>query len=227
VTPATRPDPATAAAAGRAARGVRTPSGVVVVTDRRQAVAPLLEQVVAAVAGGARWVLLREKDLPTRERAALADRLREALAPYGARLIVAGPDPLGGDAVHLAGADPVPALDEGVLVGRSCHGPADLDRLTVEHYVTVSPVFASASKPGYGPPLGPDGLAGLCRRTHRPVLALGGVETPQRAAACVAAGAVGVAVMGAVMRASDPAAVVAGLCRAVEGIGPDSEGRPA
>lgn len=227
MTPATGPDPATAPAVGSAAREVRTPSGVVVVTDRRQAVAPLPQQVAAAVAGGARWVLLREKDLPTRERAALADRLREALAPYGARLIVAGPDPLGGDAIHLAAADPAPAPDAGVLVGRSCHGVADLERLTVEHYVTVSPVFASASKPGYGPPLGPDGLAYLCRRTHRPVLALGGIETPQRAAACVAAGAAGVAVMGAVMRAKDPAAVVADLCRAVERVGPDSEGRPA
>ncbi|HLV57877.1 MAG TPA: thiamine phosphate synthase [Natronosporangium sp.] len=206
---------------------MRTPSGVVVVTDRRQAVAPLPRQVAAAVAGGARWVLLREKDLPARERAALADRLREVLAPHGGRLIVAGPDPLGGDAVHLAAGDPAPAPDTGLLVGRSCHGAADLDRLTVEHYVTVSPVFASASKPGYGPPLGPDGLAYLCRRTRRPVLALGGVETPQRAAACVAAGAAGVAVMGAVMRAEDPAAVVAGLCRAVERDGPDSEGRPA
>ncbi len=205
----------------------RSPSGVVVVTDRRQATAPLPEVVAAAVAGGARWVLLREKDLPRSERLVLARRLQEILAAVGGRLVVAGADPLGGDAVHLAAAEPLDAVPaprrrdgaaaHPVLIGRSCHDAKEIARLTVEDYVTVSPVFPSASKPGYGPPLLPEGLARLCRLAGRPVLALGGVETPERAAACVAAGAVGVAVMGAVMRADDPAAVVAGLCEAIAG----------
>jgi thiamine monophosphate synthase len=205
-----------------------------VLTDRRQAAAPLPELVAAAVAGGARWVLLREKDLPYAQRYALAQRLRSVLAPAGARLVVAGPDPLGGTAVHLSATDPArpassimesaprPAGDPpgpggGGLVGRSCHGPAELARLTTEDYLTLSPVFPSASKPGYGPALGPAGLARLIRIAGgRPVLALGGVDTPERAVACVAAGAAGVAVMGAVMRAADPAGVVAALRAAVD-----------
>jgi thiamine-phosphate pyrophosphorylase len=198
------------------------PGGVVVVTDRRQARRPLPEVIEAAVAGGARWVLLREKDLPRAERATLAARLRETLAPVEGRLIVAGPDPLGGDAVHLAANDPdgrevvghggEPAQVR--LVGRSCHSTTEIDRLTVENYLTVSPVFASTSKPGYGPALGLAGLAALCEHARpRPVLALGGVEEPRQVAACVAAGAAGVAVMGAVMRAADPAAVVRSMCQ--------------
>ncbi len=196
------------------------PSGVVVVTDRRQARARLPEVTAAAAAGGARWVLLREKDLPRAERLALAGELRRILTPVGGRLIVAGRDPLGGDAVHLSAADPPTENHDQRgrgLVGRSCHDADEVGRLTIEDYLTVSPVFASASKPGYGPPLGVDGLATLCRLTDRPVLALGGVETPDRAAACIAAGAAGVAVMGAVMRAPDPAAVVAELSAAVAG----------
>jgi thiamine-phosphate diphosphorylase len=189
---------------------------VVVVTDRRQARWPLPDVIRAAADGGARWVVLREKDLPRDERAALAEELRAVLSPYGGRLIVAGPDPLGGDAVHLsaAGPYPPPAL---ALVGRSCHDESELRRMSTEDYVTLSPVFPSRSKPGHGPPLLPDGLARLIARAGKPVLALGGVETPERAAACRAAGAAGVAVMGAVMRASDPAAVVAGLAGAVVG----------
>lgn len=191
-----------------------------VVTDRRQARAPLPEVVAAAAAAGADWVLLREKDLPYPRRRALAERLREAIAGSGTRLVVAGPDPLGGDAVHLSARDAPPApaaTGHGAVtvVGRSCHGADELARLTREDYVTVSPIFPSASKPGYGPPLWPDGLRALCRRADRPVLALGGVETPERAAAAVAAGAAGVAVMGAVMRAADPAAVTAALRDAV------------
>jgi thiamine-phosphate diphosphorylase len=188
---------------------------MVVLTDRRQAGGRSLTEVVAAaVAGGVRQVVLREKELARPERAELAARLRAILEPAGGRLIVAGPDPLGGDAVHLAAADPAPAPEIG-FVGRSCHGPAEVDRLDTEDYAFVSPVFPTATKPGYGPALGTAGLAALAARTVKPVFALGGIETPDQAAACLAAGAAGIAVLGVVMRAADPAAVVAGLLAAV------------
>jgi len=182
------------------------PEGVVVLTDRRMARRSLVETVAASVEGGARWLVLRERDMVPEERAALAADLRAVLADSGGRLIVAGPDPLGGSAVHLAAAGPYPPPDL-ALVGRSCHDEGELSRLTTEHYAMVSPVFPTPSKPGYGPPLGLDGLARLAAHSPVPVLALGGV-TPANAAACIAAGAAGVAVMGAVMRADDPAAVV-------------------
>lgn len=194
----------------------RPVSRVVVLTDRRQARRPLAETVAAAVEGGARWVVLREKDLPREERAALAAALRDLLAPVGGRLIVAGPDGLGGDAVHLAAAGPYPP-PRLALVGRSCHDAAELSRLTTETYAMVSPVFPTPSKPGYGPALGVHGLARLVARSPVPVLALGGV-TPDTAYRCLAAGAAGVAVMGAVMRAHDPAAVVRDLRSATSSV---------
>ncbi|MEQ4302795.1 thiamine phosphate synthase [Plantactinospora sp. B6F1] len=191
------------------------PRGIVLVTDRRQASRPLDEVVRAAVDGGARWVLLRERDLPRPERLELARRLRAILAPVHGTLLVAGPDPLGGDAVHLpaVGPYPPPGLP---LVGRSCHDLTELGRLSTEDYLTLSPVYPSPSKPGYGPPLGPDGLAGLVGRSRVPVVALGGVGTPAQVGACLAAGAAGVAVMGAVMRSDDPAGLVRHLCAAAE-----------
>jgi len=189
-------------------------NGVLVLTDRRQAVRPLTQVVRAAVDGGARRVVLRERDLPPTERAGLAAELREILVAAGATLIVAGPEPLGGAAVHLAASGPYPPPPV-ALVGRSCHDEAELARLTTEDYVTVSPVFPSSSKPGYGPPLGLTGLALLVRRSPVPVLALGGVDTAEQVAGCMAAGAAGVAVMGAVMRAADPTAMVRALSEAV------------
>ncbi|WP_446220812.1 thiamine phosphate synthase [Micromonospora sp. IBHARD004] len=178
-------------------------SGLVVLTDRWQARRPLAQVVAAAVAGGARWVVLREKDLPRAERAALAADLRPILAEAGGTLIVAGPDPLDGDAVHLPSAGPYPPPRHG-LVGRSCHDRAELSRLTTEDYATLSPVFPTRTKPGYGPPLHPDGLRDLIQASPVPILALGGVETPEQVHACLDAGAVGVAVLGAIMRARDP-----------------------
>ncbi|MEV4841707.1 thiamine phosphate synthase [Micromonospora matsumotoense] len=224
--------------------GGRGPSGVLLLTDRRAARADLVDVVAGAVRGGVRWVVLREKDLPRAERAALAVDLRAVLAEAGGTLIVAGPDPLDGDlrgadprggdlhsgdprgagprgagpfrgaAVHLAAAGPYPPPPAVGLVGRSCHDAAELARLTTEDYVTLSPVWPTRSKPGYGPPLFPEGLRRLARISPVPVLALGGIETPDQVTACAEAGAVGVAVLGAIMRAADPTAVAAALTSA-------------
>ncbi|MEU8013341.1 thiamine phosphate synthase [Micromonospora parva] len=189
------------------------PSGVVVLTDRLVARGGLDRVVAAAVAGGVRWVVLREKDLPRAERAALAADLRAILADVGGTLVVAGPDPLGGDAVHLPAAGPYPPPPH-QLVGRSCHNQAELTRLTTEHYVTVSPVHPTRTKPGYGPPLGADGLRKLIEASPVPVLALGGIETPDQVTACVQSGATGVAVLGALMRAENTTETAATLTSA-------------
>jgi thiamine-phosphate pyrophosphorylase len=201
-----------------------TPSGLVVLTDRRltdrrltagsrPSVSELPSVVEAAVRGGAAWVILRERDLPYAVRRALADELRAVLPP--GRLIVAGPDPLGGDAVHLAEADPWPAPGVG-LVGRSRH---DLVSPSEEDYVTLSPVFWTATKPGYGPPLGPGEAARLAGAV--PWLALGGIDSATRVGACARAGAAGIAVLGAVMRASDPESVARELSTAFAAAGRD------
>jgi thiamine-phosphate pyrophosphorylase len=195
-----------------------TPGGLVVLTDRRLAAGPLRPVVEAAVRGGAEWVVLRERDLPYASRRALAESLREVVPP--GRLIVAGPDPLGGEAVHLASGDPMP-VPRVSLVGRSRHSAVGM---SIEDYVTLSPIYPTASKPGYGPALGPDGAARLAGVV--PWLALGGVDSAGRAEACVAAGASGIAVMGAVMRAPDPegtarvlsSAAAAGALSAASGV---------
>jgi thiamine-phosphate pyrophosphorylase len=178
---------------------------LLVLTDRTQAAAPLPEVVAAAVAAGARAVVLREKDLAPPERAALFDALAAVLAPVGGLLVAAGAaGSAGRGAVHLSAADPVPA-PRPPLVGRSCHCAGEVVRAAAEgcDWVFVSPVYATASKPGYGPALGPAGLARLAAGAP-PVYALGGV-TPDAVADCLRAGAHGVAVMGPVMR--DPSVV--------------------
>lgn len=186
------------------------PNGLVVLTDRRVARRPLVEVVAEAVAGGVRWVVLRERDLPRAERAALAGALRRVLTPVGGTLVVAGPDPLGGSAVHLSAAGPYPPPRPG-LTGRSCHDGAEVKRLTVEDYAMASPVYPTRTKPGYGPPLLPTGLAALIELCPVPVVALGGIETAGQVRDCVTAGAAGVAVLGAIMRAEDPRVAAATL----------------
>lgn len=188
---------------------------VLVLTDRRMAAAAghSLPGLVASLAGLDIAVVLREKDLPPGERAAIAREVADAASRAGLLLLVSSSPELalriGADGVHLAAADPPASCG---LVGRSCHDERELAAANAERvdYVSLSPVFPTPSKPGHGPALGPAGLARLARAARMPVYALGGVR-PGRAAECIEAGARGVAALGVVMGAPDPAALVAEL----------------
>lgn len=182
---------------------------MLLLTDGSQASAPLWNVLDAAIGAGVRAVVLREHRAPAAERAALAVRLKARLSEVDGTLVVGlrGDPPPGLDphGWHLSATAP-PLDAPGALVGRSCHGRAELAAARAEgvDYVTVSPVGATRSKPGYGPALGIRGLAELCVTASPPVYALGGIETADDVRTCLAAGAYGVAVMGAVMRADEP-----------------------
>ncbi len=190
------------------ARMSRLPTpALLAITDRRQAAQPLPDLAEALFAAGLRWLSLREKDLLATEQAALARALVARARRWGAVVTVHGDGELaraaGAGGVHLPdGGDPAAArriLGPDALVGVSAHGMDGLRRAAGADYATVSPVFASASKPGYGPILGVDGLRHCVAAADVPVLALGGVDAAG-APACMAAGAAGVAVMGPLMR---------------------------
>lgn len=169
--------------------------------------------------------MVREKDL---DSAALAELAKEIVAighRYSATVLVNGDAAAaraaGAAGVHLPQGHSVAAardaLGPGALIGVSAHSRAEAEDAAGAgaDYLTLSPVFPTESKPGYGPALGLEAFGRIVRALDMPVLALGGV-TAKNAAACLAAGAAGVAVMGTVMRANDPRAAVAELCRSLE-----------
>lgn len=182
---------------------------LLVLTDRGQLLPGrcLVETVASCAAAGATAVVLRELDLGEPARAALADELGAHVQVISARSMLPGVSGL-----HLAAHQAAPA-HAGLPYGRSCHDEAEVARAAEEGatYVTISPVASTASKPGYGPALGARGVRRAVEAADGlPVLALGGVSA-EAAAHVRSAGAHGVAVMGAVMRAHDPAAVVSAL----------------
>lgn len=185
------------------------------ITDRAAASRPPADVVEECLAAGLRAVQLREKDLETRELLALADTLREATHRHGARLIVNDRADVAlaarADGVQRTHASlPVAALrgitPAGFLVGASVHSEAEARDAAAQgaDFVVFGPVYDTPSKRRYGPPQGLAALEAVARAVDRPVLAVGGL-TPERVAEVLAAGAAGVAVIGAIYAAARPA----------------------
>lgn len=186
---------------------------VLLLTDRSQLRLGrgLVRTVAECAEAGLGHVVVRELDESPECRHAL---IEEIATIDGLTVLSAHhPDPAAAG-VHLAADQPPPPA--GAWFGRSCHTAGEVRAAAAEEaaYAVLSPFAATASKPGHGPPVPPQAYAGH----PLPVLALGGI-TPANAADAVAAGAHGVAVMGAVMRAAAPAGIVADLLRVVEEAG--------
>jgi thiamine-phosphate pyrophosphorylase len=201
---------------------------LLLVTDRHQVSRPLVDVLAETVAAGIRMILIRERDLPHPERLRLAARVAALVAPVDGVVLLAGA-PRPGEPVdlaarvhgrHLATLEPWPEPGPGPevapgILGRSCHGTEEVLRAGRRgaDYVTLSPIYPTRSKPGYGPALGTAVLAGPA---PVPVYALGGIDTPARVRHCLRAGAAGAAVMGAVMRSHRPGALVSRLLAEVD-----------
>jgi thiamine-phosphate pyrophosphorylase len=171
-----------------------------------------------AFRGGADVVQLREKDRLALNACLLGEFLSVPRQP-GQMLLVndyvemaQGTD---WDGVHVGAQDLPPGqararLGPQKLLGVTVHSLAELDALrqlppqTVD-YLGVGPVFGTQSKDTGLPPLGCLGLEAICSRSPWPVIAIGGI-TGHNMADVLAAGAYGVAVLGAVATAADPEA---------------------
>jgi len=201
---------------------------LLIITDRRQAARGLIEIASATFEGGCRWLSMREPDLRQKDRVARLYNLIAISAPYGATVTVhrdvEAASGAGAHGVHLQrGGDPAAArraLGPAALIGVSAHSLAEVREAEEAgaDYVTLSPIFPTETKPGYGPALGIDDLAYITSTVKIPVLALGGVDEAN-ISDCVRAGAAGVAVMGSVMRAYDIQAATDALVRALTAAG--------
>jgi thiamine-phosphate pyrophosphorylase len=90
------------------------------------------------------------------------------------------------------------------LVGASCHSLDRAQRAADEgaDYVFFGPLFATPSKASFGEPQGLARLEQVCQAIAIPVLAIGGI-TEKNAAACIAAGAAGIAAIRLFQQAPD------------------------
>ena len=184
---------------------MRLPASILIITDRTQCAEPLEVRAAALFRGGCRWLSVREKDLEPAERRRLLESLIAAAQPFGATVGVHD-DPDAAAALeiplHLPAHADLGAARRAlgsVLLGKSCHDAAEIAAAARDgaDYVTLSPFFPSASKPGYRAAVD---LSAIAAAAPLPVLALGGVTAvtlPQ------VPGVAGVAIMGEAMRVAD------------------------
>jgi thiamine-phosphate pyrophosphorylase len=195
---------------------------LVVVTDGPLAAPRAVEEVVSrALEGGARAVQLRNKGDGARDLFTLGRTLRRLTRAAAALLIVNDrldvALALEADGVHVGPEDlPVAAVravaPAGFLVGRSARDPEVARRAVLDgaDYVGCGSVYPTSTKGDVGGIIGLDGLRRVVASVEVPVLAIGGI-TAERAPEVATTGAAGIAVVGAVMRAPDPAAAVRAL----------------
>ena len=179
------------------------------------------ETAEAALAGGARAIQLREKQLTDAELLDRTRRIRELCERREALLIINDrPDialAAGAHGVHLGQGDlPVSEarriLGDECIIGVSTHTveQAKAALADLPDYVAVGPMFASHTKP-QGHIAGPETLAAVRRLTSLPLVAIGGI-TLENAAQCAPASAL--AVCSAVISVDDVASATRELLEA-------------
>jgi thiamine-phosphate pyrophosphorylase len=183
--------------------------------------------------GGATLVQLRDKKSETRAMIERARAIKVALAPYAVPFVVNDRVDVAlaarADGVHV-GTDDMTAEDARamlgpkVIIGLSIKTVAEAEAAPVEliDYAGVGGVYATTSKAQNGAPIGPEGFARVAgvlrgREPKLPILGIAGIDA-NNAAAIIAAGADGVAVISALSLASDPTAAARGLREIVDGM---------
>ena len=180
---------------------------------------------VAAIEGGATAIQLRIKKRSMGEALKIATAIHELTSEAGIPLIIN--DHVGiamasrAEGLHIGPDDiSVPSarrmLGGSVMIGKSTskHDEAIKAEQEGASYVGVGPVFKTANKPGT-PAVGASQLTKVKAVVSIPVVAIGGIDV-NTVAGCIAAGADGVAVIGAIAMADDMVAATAAMRRELD-----------
>lgn len=188
-------------------------SGLYAITPEQLDTARLLQQVRAALAGGAAVVQYRSKSQDVALQHEQASELLALCHAFDVPLIVNDSlrlaDLAGADGVHLGREDGSLrqariVLGAEKMIGVSCYNNLEL-ALEAEaggaDYVAFGSFFPSATKPGaVAAPL--ELLQQARKRLHVPIVAIGGI-TPDNAPVLIEAGAAAVAVISGLFDAPD------------------------
>ena len=173
----------------------------------------LVSVLTTAAEAGASLFQYRNKTASMKEAYVEALALRQAAAKAGVLFIVNDRCDLAmavdADGVHLGQGDLPLDLARKVmgpdkLIGISTHNPDQVREAAAgkPDYLAFGPIFKPASKQDHDPIVGLEGLHAIRALTSLPVFAIGGIQIDQ-AGEVMRAGANGVAVIAAILKAPD------------------------
>ena len=174
---------------------------------------PLIEVLTAAADAGASLFQYRNKTASMKDAYVEALALRQTAANAGVRFIVNDRCDLAmavdADGVHLGQGDLPLRLARKImgadkLIGISTHSAEQVQEATAgkPDYLGFGPIFKPGSKQDHDPVVGLEGLRAMRSLTSIPVFAIGGIQL-DRVGAIISAGANGVAVISAILTATD------------------------
>jgi thiamine-phosphate pyrophosphorylase len=149
-----------------------------------------IDVIAKAAEAGCTLIQVREKDLDDQALTEFTRRAISAARPHGAKVLVNSriEAALAADAdgLHLPASSMQPAAARQIierrgrkeyLIGMSTHSLAEARNAQSggADFIVCGPIFETASKRIYGPPLGIERFAEICREVKLPVLAVGGI----------------------------------------------------
>lgn len=194
-----------------------------VITNREMAGGRPLEEVLkAALEGGATVIQLREKELSDREIFTIGMKIKPLIKKAGACFIINDRIDLAlalnADGVHLGQRDlPLHSarkiMGEEKIIGISVKTveEAHIAEANGADYLGVGGIYPTSTKKDIGPIGGPQRISQIRKAVSLPIVGIGGIQV-HNVKEVIQAGADGIAVVSAVMGASD----ITEACRALK-----------
>ena len=182
-------------------KGLALPTTCALTNAEENGCALELSRLKAAMAGGLRFIQVRDKSLPAADRAAFARELVALARAHGA-ITVINDDPdlarsIGADGIHLSARSLAQCTErpDFAWVGASCHCVEELQYAAALEldYALLGPVLATPTHPE-APTLGWPAFAQMIELSPLPVFALGGMK-PEMMGEAWSHGAHGLALM--------------------------------
>ncbi|NIY75245.1 thiamine phosphate synthase [Thalassospira sp. HF15] len=183
----------------------------------------MVETTMAAIAGGATLIQLRDKKAGTDGLIRVGRELMQAMEGTNVPLIVNddidAAIAIGAHGLHV-GQDDLPSqiardrLGADKIIGLSIESEEVAQKVdhSIVDYVGIGPIFATPTKPDHKPAIGFDGLEKLVRMVGLPSVAIGGLKG-EHVLPVLESGADGLAVVSAICGQPDPEQATADIAK--------------
>ncbi len=184
------------------------------ITDTKISRLSHVAQVERLIAGGAKLIQLREKNLPPKDFFDEAVKAVKTARRHKVKILINDRVDIalcaGADGVHLGQTDLPPQaarriLGSQAIIGFSTHSLEQAiaaPKLSID-YIAIGPIFSTKTKENPGETISLGTLQLICRAVNEfPLVAIGGIDQ-ENARSCLEAGADSVAVISALLKNSN------------------------